>query len=140
MYSVSLLDIVFACIMCALFMLLCYAIGRTNNNTSLNKKLTAALARKAELNRCWYETRAKLIYANGVIEDLEGVHKLCMDMAIKAEQRELPKKHREAMKKYKARCNAKLARQVDLIDKPAVEHIKSIGPAVTDDFSYLLSK
>lgn len=129
MYEFTLLDAFFASIIAVIAVLMAFSFGYTCKMERLTKALRAESDYVDTLSE-------RLAYAISDACELRIQHGYAME----EQGRALAKTHREAMKKYKARCNAKLARQVDVIlSPPAVEHNFTVSSEPVD-VSYLLSK
>lgn len=129
MYSVSLLDMFFASVCVVICVLMAYAFGYTCKMERLTKALQAESDYVDTLTE-------RLAYHISDACDLRIQHAY----AFKEQARALAKTHREAMKKYKARCDAKLARQIDLIEKATTQTVTVSGLSRDYDLSPLLSK
>lgn len=140
MYLVSVLDMFFASVCVVICVLMAYAFGYTCKM----ERLTKALASETAWVNSLLETTRDVEMAM-----FDSQHKWSLDKwtleqnalsMLKNQQNELKKVHREAMKKYKARCDAKLARQIDLIEKANTQTVTVSGLSRDYDFSPLLSK
>lgn len=129
MYSVSMLDMFFASICVVICVLMAYAFGYTCKMERLTKALQA-------------ESAYVDIVTDRIAYHISEEHSLRIQhaYAIEEQARALAKTHREAMKKYRARCDAKLARQIDLIEKANTKTVTVSGLSRDYDFSPLLSK
>lgn len=129
MYSVSVLDMFFASVCVVICVLMAYAFGYTCKM----ERLTKALQAESD----YVDTLTERIAYH-----ISDEHSLRIQHAYAFEEQAsaLAKTHREAMKKYKARCNAKLARQIDLIEKANSETITELDLTRKYDYSPLLSK
>ena len=129
MYSVSVLDMFFASVCVVICVLMAYAFGYTCKM----ERLTKALQAESD----YVDTLTERIAYH-----ISDEHSLRIQhaYAIEEQARALAKTHREAMNKYKARCDAKLARQIDLIEKVKTQTVTVSGLSLDYDFSPLLSK
>lgn len=115
MYSVTLLDMFFASVFATVALLMAYAFGYTCKM----ERLTKALANETAWGMMMDEHAAAVEQAMALSQHKWGTDKWTLEQnylsALTNQQKELKKHHREAMKKYKARCNAQLAKQVDTL-------------------------
>lgn len=129
MYEFTLLDAFFASSIAVIAVLMAFSFGYTCKM----ERLTKALRAESDYVDTMSE---RLAYAISDACELRIQHGYAME----EQGRALAKTHREAMKKYKARCNAKLARQIDLIEKATTQTVTVSGITRDNDLSRLLSK
>lgn len=143
-YSVPGLDIVFYCIMTALSMLTSYVFGRAHKLEKIKEEIETF-----KFNRTWLckelresEHQNRVTYA-AWSNDIDKTTEVWAE-ALKQQKRELTKKQRLAMTKYKTKCDARLATQFGFMQS-TIETIKvnntlDQSDYKRPDFSALLSK
>lgn len=129
MYEFTLLDAFFASVAVVIVVLMAFSFGYTCKMERLTKVLASETQYVDTLSE-------RLAYAISDACEARIQH----GFAMVEQERALVKTHREAMKKYKARCNTKLARQIDLIEKATTKTVTVSGLTGDYDLSPLLSK
>lgn len=137
MYQVPGTDIVFACIMCALMMILAYVIGRIygkkQNQVTHDGMETAYMG-------LWKDFCVLEEVHDATVED----HRRELRHMLQEQGRALNKKHRLALAKHKAKCDARLSTQFELMRDTIATHKANHAMAMSrheaPDFSRLLSK
>lgn len=143
-YSVPGTDIVFACVMCALLMAWAYVVGRTSQLHHIKAEVEGFKEdRKWLCNDLRMAEAECLAYRDSAIAQHEK-HAVLMAQFLSVQKRELSKKHRLAMQKYRAKCDARLSTQFEFMRSAneaakAVEMVEMSGHNMPD-FSALLSK
>lgn len=140
MYQVPGTDIVFACIMCALMMALAFVVGDILSRSKL----------KADVDQLnWFQD--KFIQQMWDLEDdltsertahdsqLDAMNELWARM-LDDQKKDLAKKHRAAMQKYKAKCDAKLVLYIERQYEAQLALNVNERCVSKPDFSLLLSK
>jgi hypothetical protein len=141
MYSVPGTDIVFACIMCALLIALAFIVGKLHGHIKLKEERVQLLRDKEglcadynELMEAFHGERARWDYASDSWPQQQAY-------ALLQQKRELTKKHREAMKKYRTKCDAKLVTYIDRTYQAQLALLRlDEANHQAPDFSLLLSK
>lgn len=137
MYTFELLDACFAIVMLIILLVMAYVIGYTSKMERLNK----ALARETKYVDTLLDTLNKSELSTASLSDISERSQHLLMLSLQSQEKSLKKQHREAMKKYKARCDAKLASQIDFIEKTArVKTVQIKGFDEAFDTSALLSK
>lgn len=140
-YSVPGTDIVFACVMFALVMALAYIVGRIHKLKEINESIETFKWSRHQLCKMARETDKQLVLTEDLLRaaNMRNVLYIERSMVMVEEAKKftastLGKKHRAAMVKYKAKCDAKVVKHMETIDAGRVV-ISS-----TNDYSALLSK
>lgn len=124
-YSVPGTDIVFACIMCALAMVLAYMIGRINNLQEVDNQLRRATGIQLYNIKQIAQLEADLrsVYTDWSNDlDTNSDH---WQKELKRQRVEITKKHRLAMAKYKAKCDAKLVLYIKRVYDTGLAELRS---------------
>lgn len=141
MYQVPGTDIVFACIMTALLMILCYMIGRIYGKKQNQQELTGTEQAYLGLwnDFCMLEVERDALRDSAITQHTKHVTLMAQCMAL--QQRELTKKHRLALAKHKTKCDAKLAKYMDRVYETSLAELRlAEAKHERPDFSLLLSK
>lgn len=144
MYQVPGTDIIFACIMCALCMALAFIVGGLWSTSKVRVTLKQIKVYQIYALRQYAE---KCSEVTSLIDALAQQQEHCDLMAelwasqaaaaVKRTKSELTKKHREAMKKYRAKCDRQVVHHMETYT--ANQQVQLSGLAMPD-FSALLSK
>lgn len=131
-YSVPGTDIVFACVMFALVMALAYIVGRIHKLKEINESIETFKWSRHQLCKMARETDKELEEAKN---NLSLCYKAWSDStadindsweAVMKQQRlGLSKKHRAAMVKYKAKCDAKLVKYIDRVYSTGLAELRA---------------
>lgn len=137
MYQVPGSDIVFACIMCAIAMVMCFMFGRAYSFKSIRTQVMEQgkdLVRYADcintLNYEMAERHQAWVNHLDIVNDMWTEH-------FELECKGLVKKQREAMKKYRAKCDRQVVHHMETY---TANQMLAASKFDQPDFSTFLSK
>lgn len=137
MYQVPGSDIVFACIMCAIAMVMCFMFGRIHKMSEIKEELEDFKANRTWLCHEWKKAEDALDSTREAWTDsVETINALWAEH-FELERKGLVKKQREAMKKYRAKCDRQVVHHMETY---TANQMLAASKFDRPDMSALLSK
>lgn len=113
-YSVPGTDIVFACVLFMLCMALAFVVGRVLQLQTIKDDVHNLRLGNVSLCKKLASRQEDIRYVYGQWSDSNVQLNSLWEGVLKNQRLGMTKKHREAMKRYKAKCDAQLSKQISM--------------------------
>lgn len=113
MYQVPGMDIVFACIMCALMIAVAYVYGRTRKVEEFNEAIKGFIEDRNWLCKDYRELEESFVSERRRWDHEMDMLAITWQHEAQNTKAELAKRHREAMKKYRTKCDRQVVAHME---------------------------